>query len=261
MTRKFFTVLLLGIALLLSCETEQVIVERIRHDTVWVEKPPIQIIETKTDTVWQTKTVHDTVIVSQQVVTTDTIFIEKVIELIDTVYKDVIKTVTVIEVDTVLVDRVEIVENRLTIAHPGLDNHESVYGFDEAITEWLTRVKEAGLQPKWEAILFTPVRWGPIPIGISIFQENGIYYGYTDLNVDPAVVWRVLSNILLDIPLIEVGSDIEYYDDWWEGEVIGVKMKPQYDHMMFVFFPYSYYEQSTPERQAWYWEDMLNSHP
>src|SRR5690606_6572977 len=259
MTRQLIPVLLLGTGLLLSC-TEQVVVERTVHDTVWMEKPPVQIVETKTDTVWQLVSVRDTLVVTQQIVKTDTVFIEKQIQLIDTVYQEVVKTKTVIEVDTVLVDRVEIVENRLTIVHPGNRNYQTVQEFEEAINEWLTRVKEAGLQPKAETIVLRHVRWGNPSFGISIFKENGIYYAYLEGLVDKAVVWRVLSHILLDIPLIDVGSDIQYYDDWWE-DVVGVKLKSHYDHMMFVFFPIDYYDQATPEQQDWYWEDMLNSRP
>lgn len=258
---KIFPALLLSGVLVWSCQTDQVLVERVLRDTVWVEVPPVQTIETKRDTVWQMKTVRDTVIVIQDVITTETVFIEKQLQLIDTVYKEVMKTETVIEVDTVFVDRVEIVERRLTIVHPGLDNYQAVEDFAVAINEWLNRVRNAGLQPKAETIIFTPIRWGNPSFGVSIFEENGLYYAYLEGEVDATAIWRVMSNILLDIPLIEVGSDIEYYYDWWEGEVVEVQLKPHYDHMMFVFFPAFYYDAANPERQEWYWEDMLNSIP
>lgn len=261
MTRKLITMLLLGIGALLSC-TEHVTVERILRDTVWVEKPPIQIVETRRDTVWQTVTVHDTVIVTQHVITTDTVFIEKQIQLIDTVYKDVVKTVTVIEVDTVLVDRVEIVEKRLTIVHPGNQNYQAVQTYEEAINEWMSRVKEAGLEPRAETIVFTVVRWGNPTFGVYVDKDaTGIYHATVEWLVDKCTIWRVLSNALLDVPLIEVGGDIVYYGDWWEGGTIGLQLKPHYDHMMFVFFPADYYDRATPEHQDWYWEDMLNSRP
>lgn len=257
MTPKFLPIMFLGIGVLLSC-TEQVLIERIVHDTVWIEKPPVEIIETRTDTVWEIVTLRDTVIVSQQIVTTDTIFIEKLIQLVDTVYKEVVKTRTVIEVDTVLVDRVEIVERRLTIVHPGLRDYDAVQEFDAAINEWLNRVKERRLQPKAETIVLTPVYWGPPNFGIQIVESDGIYYAYMEWMVDKCPIWRVLSNVLLDIPLINVGNDIVYFDDWWTGDFIGLELKPHYDHMMFVFFPSYYYDQAMPERQDWYWEDMLS---
>src|SRR5690606_38688670 len=172
MTPKFLPIMFLGIGVLLSC-TQQVLIERIVHDTVWIEKPPVELIETRTDTVWEIVTLRDTVIVSQQIVTTDTIFIEKLIQLVDTVYKEVVKTRTVIEVDTVLVDRVEIVEKRLTIVHPGLRDYDAVPEFDAAINEWLNRVKGRGLQPKAGTIVLTPVYWGPPNFGIQIVESDG----------------------------------------------------------------------------------------
>jgi hypothetical protein len=114
--------------------------------------------------------------------------------------------------------------------------------------------------------------WGHLPgIGGQLLQElgvnlgrnthvesDGIYYAYMEWMVDKCPIWRVLSNVLLDIPLINVGSDIMYFDDWWTGDFIELELKPHYDHMMFVFFPSYYYDQATPERQDWYWEDMLS---
>src|SRR5690606_25935892 len=125
MTRQLIPVLLLGTGLLLSC-TEQVVVERTVHDTVWMEKPPVQIVETKTDTVWQLVSVRDTLVVTQQIVKTDTVFIEKQIQLIDTVYQEVVKTKTVIEVDTVRGVGVEMVKKRTRIGHRGKENTQQV---------------------------------------------------------------------------------------------------------------------------------------
>src|SRR5690606_42022925 len=94
---RAFPLLLIG--LLASCESEQVFVDRIVHDTIWVQGTPVKITETKTDTVWVTRTVNDTITVTQQVIVTDTVLLERVVQVIDTVYKEVVKTITVTEVE------------------------------------------------------------------------------------------------------------------------------------------------------------------
>lgn len=253
MTPKLILIMLLGGIMLWTCQTEQVFVDRIIHDTVWVEKPPIRIIETKTDTVWQTKIVNDTVIVSQEVVVTDTVLVEKVVQLVDTVYKDVIKEVTVIELDTVYITKTEIVESRLTIVHPGTNNYDGLYHWTDAITEWMRRAEEAGRKPKAETVVFMPVRWGNPTFGIQVSKgtADDFYYVFMEYSGEVAI-WRALSYVLLDIPLINLDAEDEPYG----GDIY---TDEKYDHLMFQFFLDSQYYEASPEKQAWYWEDMLES--
>lgn len=258
MPTKFFSILFLGMALMASCvSTEQVFVDRVLYDTIWVEQPPVTVIETKTDTVWETVHAHDTIIVSQQIIKTDTVFVEKHVHLVDTVYNEVVKTEVVIEVDTVFVERIEIVDSRLRIVHPGLNNYNGVYFWNDLISEWLNRVQAEGLTPKAATVIFRRVGLDFDGVGADVFiGEDGYYYVDTLLSVS---VWQVLSNLLLDIPLIEAELDYET-GFWWENEAEGL-VKPQYDHLMFEYFPSYTYEMATPEKKDWYWEDMFSALP
>jgi len=261
MTSKIFHIVLVGFLLLASCHTEQVFVDRVVYDTIWVEQPPIHIVETKTDTVWQTVTVLDTIIVSQHVVKTDTVFIEKQIRLVDTVYNEVIMTETVIEIDTVLVDRVEIVESRLRIVHPGLDNYRGVYHWNDDISERLRRVQAAGLKPKATTLIFIAEDvpyYPPSEFTIEI-GPDGYYYVHSNFFHDTVPIWHCLSYILLDIPIIEATLDYES-GYWWENVEESI-VRPEYDHLMFEYFPISAYWVATPEKQDWYWEDMFSGRP
>jgi hypothetical protein len=250
----------MGISALVSCQPEEVLVERIVYDTIWVESPPIHIVETKTDTVWETVTVVDTVISSQHVVKTDTIFIAKQIQLVDTIYNEIIKTETVVEVDTVFVDRVEIVESRLRIVHPGVSNYSGVYQWNESISEWLLRVQAAGLKPKAETVIFLGVDNSLDPPKYTIeLGADGFYYVHMTFIHSTAPIWQCLSHILLDIPIIP--APLEYESAyWWENEDEQI-LKPEYDHLMFEHFPILVYYVAAPEKKDWYWEDMFSSRP
>lgn len=260
MTCKFFPILIFAFSLITSCQTEQVFVDRIVYDTVWVETPPIQIVETQTDTIWQTTTILDTIIVSQHIVRTDTIFIEKHIQLIDTIYNEVIKTETIVEVDTVFVDQIEIVQSRLRIVHPGLNNYNGVYHWNDAISEWLSRVQAAGLTPKAATVVFKGDEFGsPPPMFTVEIGEDGFYYVYMNFFHDTVPIWQYLSNILLDIPIIKATLDYES-GYWWEDPQAWI-VKPEYDHLMFEYFPSVAHEVATPEKKDWYWEDMFSGIP
>lgn len=258
MTSKSILVPLLAACMLWTCQTEQVIVDRVVHDTVWIEKPPIRIVETITDTVWQTRIVNDTVVVTREVIVTDTVLVEKIVQLVDTVYQDVIKQVTVIELDTVYITKTEIVESRLTIVHPGSNNYNGIYHWNESITTWLNKVKQYGLKPKAATVIFTPIRWGNPTFGIEDYKmEDGSYLVYMEFHDDVAI-WRALSHVLLDIPLIPLDPEETEWGTWDGGDYTHI---PKYDHLMFqFFFSGRYWEFSDdPERQEWYWEDMLTN--
>lgn len=243
---------------MITCESEQVLVDRIIYDTIWIEKPPIRITQTHTDTVWITNTVTDTVTITQQVITTDTVFVERTIQLIDTIYKDVIKTVTVTEIDTVFVDKVEIVESRLTIVHPYYNNYEGIYIFNDATAEWLRRTKAAGIKVKAATVVFLNVRWGNPTFGQRVdIGDDGFYYVTTE-GISDVAIWRALSRALLDIPYIELDPEDT---EWgvWGGDDHALIDPEKYGHIMFQFFWDNHYYSASPEKQDWYWQDMFNN--
>jgi hypothetical protein len=229
---------------------------------------PVKIIETKTDTVWVTKVNRDTITVTKEVVTTDTVFVEKVIRVVDTVFNDVIKTVTVTEVDTVYVTRNEIAENQIRLIHPGSHSETGFQFWKESVDTWFSYADKYNMKPKARTIIFTPVYWGWPTDGMYIYP-----YVYDEKIVevvmeyrDAAIIWRALSNILLDIPILEppegtfTGEDgIEYgyyyYNLFWYDN--GVSVKPEYDHLMFRFFETASFLAATPEKQEWYWKEMF----
>lgn len=266
---RAFPLLLIGWLALASCESEQVFVDRIVHDTIWVQGTPVKITETKTDTVWVTRTVNDTITVTQQVIVTDTVLLERVVQVVDTVYKEVVKTITVTEVDTVYVTQTEIVESRLTFIHPGANNYDGIYYWNESIARWLAKAEQYGMSPHARTIVFTTVRWGYPTYGNSTWVgEDGFYYVYMEFH-DEAASWRAMSNVLLDIPYIEApqGSYIDpdtgeevwysYGNLFWYEDYASQTVKPEYDHMMFQFFHADVYYAASEEKQDWYWRDMF----
>lgn len=261
MNSRSLIIALLSFGVLLCCHTEQVFVDKVLYDTIWIEKPPITVVETKTDTVWQTISVPDTIVVSQHIVKTDTVFVEKQMQLIDTVYNEVIKTVTVIEIDTVYVDRIEVVESRLRIVHPGINNYNGIFFWNDDILEWLRRVQAAGLKPKAVTVIFKPNEGDsyPPPTATISIGADGYYYVDNNFFHNTILIWQYLSNILLDIPIIQATLDYES-GYWWENYEEST-VKTEYDHLMFEYFPITAYWAATPEKQDWYWEDMFSGRP
>jgi len=250
------SLLLIGWLALASCESEQVLVDRIVHDTIWVQSPPVKVVETQTDTVWVTQTVHDTITVTKQIVVTDTVLLERVVQVVDTVYKEVVKTITVTEFDTVYVTRTEIVDSRLTIVRPGATVDDGSEEWNSGIAYWLDRVQRAGLRPKATTVIFS-VHLGHPEEGEIIWNPYENIYHVILPYEDRASVWRALSHILLDIPFIEPPEGEWFFSFfWWEDEEARI-VKPEFDHLMFVYFPSELYWSASKEKQDWYWNDMF----
>jgi hypothetical protein len=257
---SFFTVVLL------SCESEQIFVDKVVSDTIWIQSDPIKIIQTKTDTVWVTKNETDTITATREVVVTDTVFVERVVRVVDTVFNEVIETITVTRVDTVYETRTEIVDTQIRIFHPAYDNYENIYQWNDAIGEWFRRVNMYGLKPHARTLIFRiseeEVNW---ETGAEIvLATDGFYYIITQYHPDEAGIWRILSNVLLDIPFMEVpipiGGDGESsgpYDTYWYEDAENFILKPEYDHVMFPAFSYSVYWWAEPGKRDWYWKDMF----
>src|SRR5690606_27689619 len=148
--------------------------------------------------------------------------------------------------------KTEIVESRLTIVHPGTNNYDGLYHWTDAITEWLRRTEEAGRKPKAETVVFMPVRWGNPSFGVQISKgiADDFYYVFMEL-YDEVAVWRALSNVLLDIPFIDL--DLEDAPYGYDGSLF---TQEKYDHFMFQFFVSSQYWDANEEKRDWYWEDM-----
>src|SRR5690606_24080073 len=201
----------------MACEREQVLVDRLVHDTVYVNGDPIVIVKP----------------------------------------------------DTIYVPVTDSFQTRLTIIHPGSDNYNGVYHWNEAITEWLLRVDQAGLEPHARTVVFTPVHWGnPTGGAAAVIRDDGFYYVYMEI-VDHAAIWRSLSNVLLDIPFIEVSQgsyiDLEtgeelwysYGDLFWYEDYACQTVKQEYGHLMCHFFGSGVDYAATPEKHDWYWNDMF----
>src|SRR5690606_17000428 len=113
---------------------------------------------------------------------------------------------------------------------------------------------KAGLQPKAVTVIFTPIRWGNPTFGIEDYKmEDGSYLVYMEFHDDVAI-WRALSHVLLDIPLIEL--DVEDAPYGYDGSIF---TQEKYDHLMFQFFVSGQYWDANEEKRDWYWADMLGS--